>query len=282
MIAPVLTRDQIVSGCRRLDAGRHPLLRRFSRDEIYDDGDGMAPGGMLLATKLADALSLQPGDRVLDLGCGRGQSSILLASRYQAQVTAVDLWIGTDERQQRAMAAGVNTRITALQGDVQRGLPIEREELDAIFCLQSFHCFGTRPWVLRYLASLLKPGGRLGIAQGCFREEVEVLPSHFQDTGGWHAEYEKYHSPDWWHRHFASSGCLNVALAEEVIDGDVLWEDDVLYRGDRAGWSASYLTHSAWLIRQVLQGRRAAPSLTHCMVVATKKHDCSVPRVVRQ
>lgn len=164
----------------------------------------------------------------------------------------------------------MEARITPLQGDIRRGLPIERESLDAIFCMQAFHCFGTQCWVLRYLATLLRPGGRIGIAQGCFREEVDVLPAVFADTAGWNAEYDKYHSPDWWRHHFASQERLEVVLAQEVIDGDVMWEDDVLYQCERAGWSGDYVARSAWLLRHILHGRTAAPSLTHCMVVATK------------
>lgn len=269
--AATLTRERIQSACRWLDAERHPLLRQLSRDDIYDGGNGMAPGGLFLAEMLVNQLMLRPGDKVLDLGCGRGQSSVFLASRYGVEVTSVDLWIGAEERRLRAADAGMDDVITVLQGDVRRGLPIERASLDAIFCMQAFHCFGTQPWVLRYLTTLLKPGGRIGIAQGCFRDEVDTLPPIFSDTSGWNVEYDKYHSPDWWRHHFTSNEQLEVVLAQEVTDGDVMWEDDVLYRGERAGWNAPYLEHSAWLIRHILHGRTAAPSLTHCMIVASKR-----------
>ena len=269
---PALSEARIRSSCRRLDAGRHPILGRLSRDEIYDCGSGMAPGGLLLAEMLAEELSLKPGDRVLDVGCGRGQSSVFLASRYGVRVVSVDLWIGAQERRRNAARAGVGALVTPLQGDIGRGVPIDSGNLDAIFCMQSFHCFGTRPWLLRYLAALLKPGGRIGIAQGCFRDEVDALPPPFTNTGGWNAEYGNYHSPGWWRNHFASSEDLEVTLAREVPDGDVLWEDDVLYRCERDGWSAGYLERSAWLIRLILHGSTSLPVLTHCLVVAAKRH----------
>ena len=104
--SPPLTKEQIQVDYRRLNAKRHPLLRQLSRDDIYDGGNGMAPGGLILAEMLADELSIKPGDKVLDLGCGRGQSSVFLASRYQVEVTSVDLWIGAEERKRRAADAG--------------------------------------------------------------------------------------------------------------------------------------------------------------------------------
>ena len=270
MLAHPPTQSQIESSFRRLDPSRHPVLNRWSWDEMYDGGQTMAPGGLLLAKTLADTLSLGASERVLDLGCGRGQTSIFLASEYQAQVMSLDLWIGADERQRNAAAAGVGQRITALQGDVRRGLPIEPASLDAIFCMQAFHCFGTQPWVLRYLATLLRPGGRLGIAQGCFREEPGELPPIFRNTDGWHAEYNKYHSAIWWRDFFAANTALTVTRAEEAVDGDILWEDDVLYRCEQHGWDPAYLAHSAWLIRHIQHGRLTSPSLTHCVVVAVK------------
>ena len=265
-----LTAAEIQATFRRLSPDRHPVLQRKSLDELYDGGNWMAPGGLLLANSMAQQLLLQAGERVLDLGCGRGQSSVLLAAQYGAQVASVDLWISAAERKERAARASVVSQITALQGDIGRGLPTEFESFDAIFCMQSFHCFGTKASMLRYLTSLLKPGGRMCFAQGCFRQEPNEWPPVFAETDGWNVEYGSYHSPGWWRDHVESSGALKVEVCQEVLDGDILWEDDVLYRGDRAGWSEYFLTRSAWLIRQIAHSRTNAPSLTHCIVCAAK------------
>lgn len=240
-------------------------------DGIEDADDWMAPGGLVLARLMAEQLAPKCGSRILDLGCGKGQSSVFLAARYGVQVVSVDLWISPKERNARAREAGVDTRILALQGDIGRGLPQELGSFDSIFCLQAFHCFGTNPGTLRYLGSLLKPGGMLCFSQGCFRCEPGALPPLFQDTGGWKADYNHYHSPDWWRDHVAASGLFDVLTAEEVEGGQVLWEDDVLRRGDRAGWSNEFLENSQWLIRQIAHGQTSSPTLTHCIVGAKRK-----------
>ena len=271
MTHPIPTAADIQASFRRLAPERHPLLNRLTRDELYDGGRWMAPGGLLLATLMADQLSITAGQSILDLGCGRGQSSVFLATQYGAQVVSVDLWVTVEERRWAAAAAGVASRVTSLQGDILRGMPSELPAVDAIFCMQAFHCFGTSRAVLPYLASLLKPGGRICIAQGCFREEVGVLPPPFTETDGWNAAYHTYHSPGWWGEHVAASRAFALDICRELADGDILWEDDVLYRGDRAEWSADYLARSAWLTSQILHGRTNRPSLTHCLVVATKR-----------
>lgn len=269
-LALALTAGEIRASFRRLDPGRYPIFHHMTRDEIHDGGNWMAPGGLVLASMMAERLSLRPGERVLDLGCGRGQSSVFLALQYGVEVVSLDLWVSAAERRQSAIRASAGDRVTPMQGDIARGLPHGFADFDAIFCLQAFHCFGTKASVVRYLASLLRPGGRICIAQGCFREEPDSLPPLFRETDGWHAEYEKYHSPDWWGNHLQPAGPFDIAVSQEVPDGDVLWEDDVLYRGDRARWSEDFLTRSAWLIRQIAHGRTNAPTLTHCLVHAVK------------
>ncbi len=242
-----------------------------SGDGVQENGEWMAPGGLVLAQLMAEQMAPECGERILDLGCGQGQSSIFLAAGYGVHVVSVDLWVSSEERNQRAREAGVDWRIVALQGDIGRGLPPEFGSFDGIFCLQAFHCFGTNRGTLRYLASLLKPEGRLCFAQGCFRHEPEGLPPLFQDTGGWKADYNHYHSAHWWRDHVAASGLFDVMTAEEVEEGQVLWEDDVLRRGDRAGWSDAFLSNSQWLIRQIAHGQTSSPTLTHCIVCAKRK-----------
>lgn len=231
----------------------------------------MAPGGLVLADAIGRHLSLQPGQSVLDLGCGRGQSSIYLAARYGVSVTSVDLWITADERRRAADAARLAHRITPWQGDIRRGLPPEVSRFDAIVCAQAFHTFGTTVALVRYLATLLEPDGAMCIAHGCFSEECGAIPEPFRDTGGWQADYARYHSAPWWRAHVEASGVFDVEACTEFEDGDVMWEDDVLYRGDRAGWNADYLSRAGWLIRHIAFGQTNRPRLTHLLLKAVRR-----------
>ena len=158
---PSLAASEIQALFRRTSPEQHPVLSHHTRDEVYDGGRWMAPGGLLLARQMADHLVPQPGSTILDLGCGRGQSSVFLANGYGASVVSMDFWISAEERRQSAADAGVLHLVTPLDGDIRRGVPMEHRSFDAIFCLQAFHCFGTTPAVLRHLAYLLKPGGTI-------------------------------------------------------------------------------------------------------------------------
>ena len=53
----------------------------------------MGPNVLWLTEALTQVLPLEPGMRVLDLGCGAAISSIFLARELGVQVWAADLWI---------------------------------------------------------------------------------------------------------------------------------------------------------------------------------------------
>ena len=71
----------------------------------------MGPNAVWLAELLSQVLPLQPGMRVLDMGCGRGISSIFLAREFGVQVWATDLWIKPTENWERIRAAGLEDRV---------------------------------------------------------------------------------------------------------------------------------------------------------------------------
>ncbi len=56
----------------------------------------MGPNALMMIEELAESLKLEKGMRVLDLGCGKGLTSIFLAKEYGVTVFATDLWIRRD------------------------------------------------------------------------------------------------------------------------------------------------------------------------------------------
>ena len=268
-----MTTAQIRSSFRRIDPSRYPELIDYARDAIYGDGDRMAPGGLYLAARMTRSLNLQPGDVVLDLGCGRGDSSLFLARHFDVHVVSVDLLISATERSEKFAARGHRHDILPLRLDARRPLPFGEQYFDAIFCMQALHAFGGSVSILQDLLKHLKPGGRFVVGTTCFNEPVtrDTLPDIYRQTDGWDAEYEKYHWPEWWNDLFIETGMLDVIECEELDDGALLWEDDVLYSAERAGWRDTYVQNARWLIDQLVFGRTHRPYLTHFVATAVKK-----------
>src|SRR3954469_22104318 len=176
-----------------------------------------------LSEWLAPAMDLQPGMRVLDLGCGRAMSSIFLRREFGVQVWATDLWFSASENLQRIRDAGVEDGVFPIHADA-RALPFAADFFDAVVRIDSFVYYGTDDLYLNYLARFVKPGGPVGIAgAGLVREIEGPLPDHLR--GWWTPDLWCLHSAAWWRRHWERTGILDIASADTLPDGWRLWLD---------------------------------------------------------
>jgi SAM-dependent methyltransferase len=170
---------------------------------------------------LTEELPLRPGMRVLDLGCGRGTSSVFLHEQFGVQVWAVDLWFGVDERARRFRDAGVQDAVFAIHADA-RALPFPAEFFDAVVSIDSFVYYGTDDLYFNYLARFVPPGAPIGIAGAGLVHELDgVVPEHLRRW--WEPSMACLHSADWWRWHWERSGVAEVVLADTMGDGWRHW-----------------------------------------------------------
>lgn len=200
-------------------------LPEFPRAAGYDPvwmlENLMGPNVIWLTEALSQRMTLRPGMRVLDLGCGRAISSIFLAEEFGLEVWAADLWIGPDENWRRIQEAGVADRVYPLHVEAHT-LPFARDFFDAIVSLDTYHYFGTNDLYLDYCARFLKPDGQIGIVvPGLDHELSEGLPDHLAPY--WQPEFWSFHSPVWWRRLWERSGPLTVETADLVPNGWQHW-----------------------------------------------------------
>ncbi|MGX4735879.1 class I SAM-dependent methyltransferase [Kitasatospora griseola] len=106
---------------------------------------------------------------VLDAGCGTGSLSRLLAEAGH-RVTGVDLAAGMVERA-RAKLAGAGLPGRFLVGDASRP-PVGAERFDALLCRHLLWTLPDPDAALRHWTTLLRPGGRLVLIEGRWREAV--------------------------------------------------------------------------------------------------------------
>jgi arsenite methyltransferase len=126
-------------------------------------GESYHPGGTDLTRRLADALHLEPGDRVLDVASGLGTTALLLAAEHHVDVVGIDLGDAqVTKARSRAAAAGLDGRARFEVGDAEQ-LPVDDASFDAAVCECAFCTFPDKPTAARELARVLRPGARIGI-----------------------------------------------------------------------------------------------------------------------
>jgi len=112
-----------------------------------------------------DALAIEPGERVLDVGCGTGTTVLELARRVGPDGAVVGLDISpamVAAARSRAEAAGV-ANATFVAADAQTA-DLTAEPFDVVFSRFGVMFFPDATAGFTNLARALRPGGRLGAA----------------------------------------------------------------------------------------------------------------------
>jgi SAM-dependent methyltransferase len=111
------------------------------------------PGGLDATKKLAELSGIRNGSKIIDLGCGKGSSSMLLARKYGCHVDGVDI----DEKLLSTARECARTQAVLVFTDKDR--------------------------VLREVARVVKPGGFVGTIELTWKQApTEYIAKRVQET----------------------------------------------------------------------------------------------------
>jgi ubiquinone/menaquinone biosynthesis C-methylase UbiE len=158
----------------RVSTGREPLwvnlgywrgVERIDENNFERVGEIFKSAQSQMAHLLAKTARLGKGDVVLDCGFGYGDQDILWAEEYRpARI------VGLNVTPNQVRIARERVRLTGLEQVVQLDqgsatqMPFGSGEFDVVFALESAMHFRTRSAFLREAFRVLRPGGRLVMA----------------------------------------------------------------------------------------------------------------------
>lgn len=153
------------------------------------------------AEQMFDTLEFTRDDQILDLACGEGWASRLLASRIGSgpQIVGIDI---ADEMIRRASLKSRSFPNLSFQCGQAHALPFAPNWFTKAFCIESFYYFERQDLVLRELMRVLRPGGELILLSCLYKENLGSLdfprwvrvPVHLRsifeykcllESGGW-------------------------------------------------------------------------------------------------
>ena len=198
----------------------YPKTAKYDPDWIA--AHWMGPHPLWLLEELCENLDLRPGMKVLDMGCGKGLTSVFLAKEYGVTVFANDLWISATENLRRFEEAGVADLVFPFHAEAH-ALPYAEEFFDAAISVDSYHYYGAdESYFPCVYAKLVKPGGQFGIVCPGFTREFEngypeTLKKH------WHESMFTFHSRAWWRHLWEKTGLVEITACYDMNNPKSAW-----------------------------------------------------------
>lgn len=138
------------------------------------------PAQRKLTEHLAQAATIRPNETVLDVGCGMGGSSILLARDWQSHVTGLTL-SGLQRRWAQAAAwrQHVRQQTNFRRADAEQ-VDFPPECFDIVWSIECTEHLQDKQAFFARAAGWLKPGGRIAICAWLAGDEPQSPAAHAQ------------------------------------------------------------------------------------------------------
>jgi ubiquinone/menaquinone biosynthesis C-methylase UbiE len=149
------------------------LQQEFNEWAAAGRGDAMEDHHSDITDQTLALMDLQPGDRVLDLGCGTGWASRRIARLVPGgEVVGIDV---ADEMLRRAEQASSGLKNVRYVWSSAERIPAPDNHFTKVLSVESFYYYADQGKALDELRRVLAPGGRLFILINLYRDNPYSL-----------------------------------------------------------------------------------------------------------
>lgn len=195
--------------------------------EVFTKEFFMGPNSMRLLEEMLNHCPLKAGSRVMDLGCGRGLTTLYLAKETGVQVYATDLWIDATVNAETFEQWGIGESVIPIHADVH-DLPFARNYFDAIVSVDSYEYFGKKEGFFeeKIMPYLKKDGVAVIALPGLAKElNAEQRKVFLEWVNGDEDELDDFHTRQWWNKLLEKGSGYEILESFEMECGDIAWQE---------------------------------------------------------
>ncbi|MCC8111034.1 MAG: methyltransferase domain-containing protein [Ruminococcus sp.] len=186
----------------------------------------MGPNCIRILDELLTAypLTFSRENKILDLGCGKGITSLFIANETGATIYANDFWVTAEENISRFNEWDMNGILIPSYEDANC-LSFELEIFDAIISIDAYHYFaGKEDFFAEKILPFVKCGGYVLIAIPGIKEEFEgqqevLLKDWLGD------ESSLFHSCAWWKNIIGTKDKIEFVNVWELSNTELAWTE---------------------------------------------------------
>jgi ubiquinone/menaquinone biosynthesis C-methylase UbiE len=267
---PSPTAHQTQPGNRRLTAAEiraldpYQLMAELGKTVIH-------PGGGRSTEELLAIAALQPGQRVLDAGCGIGTTAAQIARRFDCEVVALDInEANLDRARCTVEQTGVDDRVTVRRGDIEQ-LDFAEESFDVVI-VEAVTMFVNRRRAASEVVRVCRHGGRVVDHEFIWRKPPPPGPREL--FMGKVCPGIEFDSEEDWTALYRAAGLRDLRTTTGpfamMTPSGFLRDEGALGTARFMGRAASrpaYVRKMAWLMPRML---RAMPYLGYVVVGGTR------------
>ncbi|MGH9412464.1 MAG: class I SAM-dependent methyltransferase [Terriglobales bacterium] len=175
-----------------VEQANQKLREEFNDWAARGKGASMARHHRAITERMLERMGVATGDRVLDLGCGSGWATRLVAGRVGPRGLAVGIDV-SDAMIREAMENPELLRNTRYLCSPADHIPWSNDFFTHIFSVESFYYYPDSRAVLDELKRILEPGGRLFLLMCLYTgnpnaqkwKEQLAVPVHLRSAAEW-------------------------------------------------------------------------------------------------
>ncbi|MDR3502508.1 MAG: methyltransferase domain-containing protein [Legionella sp.] len=149
---------------------------------VMDLAKGIFDNQMLFEEKMSHDLNIKEGDKVLDMGCGRGRVAAHVATMTHAHVTGFNIDdVQLESAKEYASLNQLTDKCQFIKANLNEPLPFENDSFDSLYQIQVLTYAKNKEQLFAEMFRVLKPGGKISFLDWVQLDNYDTSNAHHRD-----------------------------------------------------------------------------------------------------